>query len=108
MKDEIVIRIPYRLLRELLSSHDHANDVEPPVIEPARDERPWTDRQRRYLFRLAYQLGHKGEKAKAFICRRLNIPDTAAPTPGQASQLIDDLRGEVERHKSNGSADVSA
>ena len=107
---EIVIRIPIRALRGLLAEvHDHVErktvetfteinaEPTPPQEELPRESRPWTDRQKRFLYRLLQQLGHEGEAAKNYIKTALRL-NGEAPTCSEASQLIDKLQAELGRN----------
>ncbi len=106
---EIVIRIPIRALRGLLAEvHDHVerqaietfteiNAESTPQEEPPRELRPWTDKQKRFLYRLLQQLGHEGEAAKNYIKTALRL-NGEAPTRSDASQLIDQLQAELGRN----------
>ena len=107
---EIVIRIPIRALRGLLAEvHDYVErqaveafteinaEAAPPQEEPPRESRPWTDKQRRFLYRLLQQLGHEGDAAKSYIKTALRL-NGEAPTSSEASQLIDQLQGELGRN----------
>ena len=94
MNDDIVIRIPYRVLRELIDTHDAANDNAEPIGDKHTNERPWSDRQRRFIYRLLLRLGHEGDAAKSYIKTALHL-NGAPPTSRQASQLIDKLQIEL-------------
>lgn len=66
-----------------------------PDPQPTRsDDRTMSDAQRRMLWRLATQLGHRGEDAAGFLRARLGINDLADATKSAASRLISAL--EVE------------
>lgn len=93
MNDEIVIRIPFAVLREMIASHDHAEDAQPRHDEPV-EARPWSDKQKRYLYRLLQRLGHEGEAAKRYITATLRL-NGSPPTRAQASSLIDRLHAEL-------------
>ncbi len=97
MNDEIVIRIPSRVLRELIAAQDHAEDAEPTHDEPA-EAKPWSDKQKRYVYRLLQRLGHEGEAAKRYITAALRL-NGSPPTRGQASSLIDRLHAELAEGK---------
>ncbi len=97
MNDEIVIRIPFRVLREMIAAHDHAEDAQPSHDEPA-EAKPWSDKQKRYLYRLLQRLGHEGEAAKRYITATLRL-NGSPPTRGQASALIDRLHAELGQSK---------
>lgn len=106
---EIIIRIPLRALRGLLAEvHDRVerqaaetfteiNAESVPQEELPRESRPWTDKQKRFLYRLLQQLGHEGEAAKNYIRTALRLSGEA-PTRSEASQLIDKLQAELSRN----------
>ena len=50
-----------------------------------------TDKQRRLLFRLAYEAGYEGEEAAEFLRRELGVEDLNRADKHAASQLIDRL-----------------
>lgn len=96
MNDEIVIRIPYSVLRELLATQDHAADAQQPAFEESVENRPWSDKQKRFLYRLLQRLEYEGDAAKNYITTALRL-NGEPPTRGQASQLIDRLQAELGR-----------
>jgi hypothetical protein len=57
------------------------------------DDKPMSDRQRRFLFRLLAERGLEGDRATQEICRLLQARDLASVTSAQASALIDQLSG---------------
>ena len=94
MNDEIIIRIPARLLRDLVDDDNTGHDRSESDDESI-GERPWSDRQRRYIYRMLQRLGHdRHETAKAYITRTLGL-NGSPPTTRQASQLIDRLQAEL-------------
>ena len=103
-EDALVIRIPRRLLKDLINQPPMGKDAphESRVVHgpaPSRsdnDERPWSEPQRRLLYRLAYRLGHRGAQARAYIERALELGEGETPSLRAASQLIDRLKGEDE------------
>lgn len=101
--DALVIRIPGHLLRELLTKEPMSRDDAPggstfhgPAPENRRDERPWSDAQRRLLYRLLHARGHRGPKARTFIENALDLRDGDTPSITDASKLIDRLKAEEE------------
>lgn len=100
MNDEIVIRIPYRVLRELLATQDASNESQAPPDEPA-EAWPWSDKQKRFLYRLLQRLGYEGDTAKQYITTALRL-NGEPPTRRQASELIDRLQAELGRNEKGG------
>jgi hypothetical protein len=98
MSEDIVIRIPYRVLRELIERADAANDTHPGPIDPPSHGQPWSDKQKRFIYRLLQRLGHQGEAAKQYITEALDL-NGAPPTRRQASTLIDQLQDELAMHQ---------
>jgi hypothetical protein len=108
---EIVIRIPLHALQALLTAaieqpergngHDHSNGSnagngsasfgDPP---PA-DDRPWTDAQKRMVYRLVHQLGYEGDAARNFIATTLRLQPSETPGRRQVSRLIDSLKDQL-------------
>jgi hypothetical protein len=62
---------------------------------------PASDAQRRALFRLAYEAGHQGREAAAFLAQRLGM-DVDKASREAASALIDKLVAEAQRRSQNG------
>jgi len=102
---EIILKIPVASLRELLRAAQVALDEHhqrpmnnnggaAPGADTRHDE-PWTHKQRRFVYRLAQQLGHEGEAAKNFIRLSLRLDPDQEPTRAEASTLIDRLKSEV-------------
>lgn len=106
MKDDIVIRIPRCVLRELLETHDSASDAGPgfhdaPPFDDPPQNRPWSDKQKRFIYRLLQRLGHEDEAAKNYIKTALRL-NGAPPSRNEASALIDRLQAEVEKGSDRG------
>ncbi|MDH5491435.1 MAG: hypothetical protein OEY14_05730 [Myxococcales bacterium] len=102
-EDALVIRIPGHLLRELLTKKPMSRDDAPgsstfhgPAPESRRDDRPWSDAQRRLLYRLLHARGHRGPKVRTFIEDALGLGDGDTPSITDASKLIDRLKREDE------------
>jgi hypothetical protein len=57
------------------------------------DEKPMSDRQRRFLFRLLAERGLEGDQATQELCRLFQTRDLARVTSAQASALIDQISG---------------
>ena len=110
---EIVIRIPLHALQALLTtaieqpergdghqqrssngsnaSNGSASFADPP---PA-DDRPWTDAQKRMVYRLVHQLGYEGDAARNFIATTLRLQPGETPGRRQVSRLIDSLKDQL-------------
>lgn len=75
----------------------------PRLVSHPRPSRPSvsTEPQRRALFRAAYELGHQGRDAAAFLSSRLGCPVERA-TREQASKLIDELAVEDRHARASG------
>lgn len=81
-----------------------ATKAQPPrLVSNNRAGRPnvSTEPQRRALFRAAYELGHQGRDAAAFLSSRLGCP-VEQSTREQASKLIDELAVEDRRVRASG------
>ncbi|MCZ7679793.1 MAG: hypothetical protein M5U28_13930 [Sandaracinaceae bacterium] len=111
---EIVIRIPLHALHALLTAaieaperdnersngnghsngHDHhGNDST--YSDPPADDRPWTDAQKRMVYRLVHQLGYEGDAARNFIATTLRLQPGETPGRRAASRLIDSLKDQL-------------
>lgn len=113
---EIIIRIPLHLLRELatIERTEHSTAHHDPGFNgdggngspyggpPPSDDRPWTDAQRRMVYRLVHQLGYEGEAARNFIATTLRLAPGETPGLKQASRLIDTLKEQVGPNGSGG------
>ncbi len=104
----IKLEIPVSALRDLLRAADVAlddnhrqsfsqpdNGSAGPRFEQDRSMDPWTDKQKRFVFRLLQQLGHEGDAAGNFVRTSLRLADDEHPTRAQASSFIDRLKLEV-------------
>lgn len=67
--------------------YDHRNGGGP--------DAPMSDAQKRLLYRLAFEQGHEGDGARAWLHAELEVDSLANVSKRQASALID-------RYKSNG------
>jgi hypothetical protein len=100
---EIVIRIPLRFvqaLRELFTLASENNGSHEIITsgESAADDRPWTDAQKRMVYRLAHQLGYEGDAARNFIAVTLRLQPGQPPGRKEASRLIDTLKDQLGPH----------
>lgn len=107
---EIVIRIPLHALHALLTTAiehpepsngrgnnggDHNGHGATYGGAPPPDDRPWTDAQKRMIYRLAQQLGYEDEAARKFITATLRLAPGATPGRRAASRLIDTLKDQI-------------
>lgn len=88
--EDLIIRIPARLVRELMAKPARAS-------RPRSDEdRAWSDPQKRLLYRLLHTQGFSGTTARRQIEKRLGLGEGDTPSMSEASRLIDALKGEQE------------
>lgn len=107
---EIVIRIPLHALHAFLTAaiehpergnlHDDNPAIDggggtPPTARATDDDRPWTDAQKRMVYRLVHQLGYEGDAARNFIATTLRLQPGATPGRKQVSRLIDSLKDQL-------------
>ena len=95
-EDPLIIRIPRRLLDQLMTKEPLRASERHPTGDGRHDpeRRTWSDAQRRLLFRLVYKLGRRGPDARRYIEDALGLRAGEEPTLEQASQLIDQLKNE--------------
>ncbi len=95
-EDALIIRIPRRLLDQLMTKEPLRASVQRPAGDGRHDpeRRTWSDAQRRLLFRLVYKLGRRGPDARRYIEDALGLDAGEDPTLDQASRLIDQLKND--------------
>jgi hypothetical protein len=66
------------------------------------DKRAMSGEQRKYLYRLAFQLGETGDSSTACVLKALGVERLEWATRRMASLAIDAMKAEVSKRRSNG------
>jgi hypothetical protein len=85
--------VPLDPVEVAIPSHHSGRDLQPEVAE-AGDKRPISEAQRKYLFRLAYQLGETRDGATSRVLAVLGVDRFEAATRTMAARAIDKLKQE--------------
>lgn len=83
-KDEVLGQKEWELKKD---------DHNPEANEPLTPAEKMTDAQRRFIFRLLSDQDVQGDAARQYLKEHFNIPDLKVLSKGQASALIEQLKG---------------